>query len=203
MQGPGWVWLPLPSRSLLPLPLADLLAREAQLLVTIGNVKGVLDTSILDPEPGPQGPFISYSYYVTYDFVEDEEGERSTHGGVLAEVCAPRAAPGNWGTRAALGFTGSPVRQNRFLGPRKPFYSELSGSHSTRKGSGSIQPLSCSLRYLRSPPSFALEIQAKGLSREQHLQPAWLSPTPSLSLVTFSPKADPRVSSNQERQGTP
>ncbi|XP_012911856.2 leucine-rich repeat-containing protein 43 isoform X1 [Mustela putorius furo] len=67
----------------------DLLAREAQLVVTIGNVKGVLDTSILDPEPGPQGPFISYSYYVTYDFVEDEEGERSTHGGVLAEIVKP------------------------------------------------------------------------------------------------------------------
>ena len=65
----------LPSPSLLRLPLADLLVREAQLAVTIGNVKGVLDTSILDPEPGPQGPFITYSYYVTYDFVEDEEGE--------------------------------------------------------------------------------------------------------------------------------
>ncbi|XP_047553508.1 leucine-rich repeat-containing protein 43 [Lutra lutra] len=67
----------------------DLLAREAQLVVTIGNVKGILDTSILDPEPGPQGPFISYSYYVTYDFVEDEEGERNTHGGVLAEIVKP------------------------------------------------------------------------------------------------------------------
>uniref|UniRef100_A0A452TFP8 Leucine rich repeat containing 43 n=1 Tax=Ursus maritimus TaxID=29073 RepID=A0A452TFP8_URSMA len=59
----------------------DLLAREAQFVVTIGNVKGVLDTSILDPEPGPQGPFITYNYYVTYDFVEDEEGEASDYGG--------------------------------------------------------------------------------------------------------------------------
>ncbi|XP_027952312.1 leucine-rich repeat-containing protein 43-like [Eumetopias jubatus] len=67
----------------------DLLAREAQLVVTIGNVKGVLDTSILDPEPGPQGPFITYSYYVTYDFVEDEEGEGSDYGGVLAEIVKP------------------------------------------------------------------------------------------------------------------
>nr|XP_035940927.1 leucine-rich repeat-containing protein 43 isoform X1 [Halichoerus grypus] len=67
----------------------DLLAREAQLVVTIGNVKGVLDTSILDPEPGPQGPFITYSYYVTYDFVEDEEGEGSDYGGVLAEIVRP------------------------------------------------------------------------------------------------------------------
>ncbi|XP_077604052.1 leucine-rich repeat-containing protein 43 isoform X2 [Crocuta crocuta] len=67
----------------------DLLAHQAQLVVTIGNVKGVLDTSVLDPEPGPQGPFITYSYYVTYDFVEDEEGEGSEYGGVLAETSVP------------------------------------------------------------------------------------------------------------------
>ncbi|XP_015422748.1 PREDICTED: leucine-rich repeat-containing protein 43 [Myotis davidii] len=65
---------------------ADVLAREAQFVVTIGNIRGVLDSSVLDPEPGPQGPFITYSYYVTYDFVEDEEGEGSEYGGVLAEV---------------------------------------------------------------------------------------------------------------------
>nr|XP_060468186.1 leucine-rich repeat-containing protein 43 isoform X4 [Panthera onca] len=67
----------------------DLLARQAQLVVTIGNVKGVQDTSVLDPEPGPQGPFITYSYYVTYDFVEEEEGEESEYGGVLAEIVMP------------------------------------------------------------------------------------------------------------------
>ncbi|CAD7674470.1 unnamed protein product [Nyctereutes procyonoides] len=67
----------------------DLLACEAQLVVTIGNVKGVPDTSILDPDPEPQGPFISYSYYVTYGFVEDEEGEGSKYGGVLAETVKP------------------------------------------------------------------------------------------------------------------
>ncbi|XP_036133134.1 leucine-rich repeat-containing protein 43 [Molossus molossus] len=67
----------------------DFLAHEAQLVVTIGNVRGVLDTSILDPEPGPQGPFTSYSYYVTYDFVEDEEGEGHEYGGVLAEIVKP------------------------------------------------------------------------------------------------------------------
>ncbi|XP_032743018.1 leucine-rich repeat-containing protein 43 isoform X1 [Rattus rattus] len=58
----------------------DLLAREAQFVVTIGNVRGVLDSSILDPEPGPDGPFISYSYYVTYDFVEDEDKEGIASG---------------------------------------------------------------------------------------------------------------------------
>ncbi|XP_036210301.1 leucine-rich repeat-containing protein 43 [Myotis myotis] len=68
---------------------ADVLAREAQFVVTIGNIRGVLDSSVLDPEPGPQGPFITYSYYVTYDFVEDEEGEGSEYGGVLAEIVKP------------------------------------------------------------------------------------------------------------------
>ncbi|XP_007936443.1 leucine-rich repeat-containing protein 43 [Orycteropus afer afer] len=67
----------------------DLLAHEAQLMVTIGNVTGVLDSSLLDPEPGPEGPFISYSYYVTYDFVEDEQGEGSEFGRTLAEIIKP------------------------------------------------------------------------------------------------------------------
>ncbi|XP_060049135.1 leucine-rich repeat-containing protein 43 [Erinaceus europaeus] len=67
----------------------DLLTSEAQLVVTIGNVRGVLDSSVLDPEPGPQGPFITYSYYVTYDFLEDEDNEKKEYGGVLAEIVKP------------------------------------------------------------------------------------------------------------------
>ncbi|XP_021568881.1 leucine-rich repeat-containing protein 43 [Carlito syrichta] len=67
----------------------DLLAHEAQFVVTIGNIRGVLDTSVLDPEPGPEGPFITYSYYVTYDFLEDEEGEGNEYAGVLAEIVKP------------------------------------------------------------------------------------------------------------------
>lgn len=75
---------------------AGLLAPEAQLVVTIGNVGGVLDSSVLDPEPGPQGPIITYSYYVTYDFVEDEDSEREEYPEVLAEVRA-RGGPENRG----------------------------------------------------------------------------------------------------------
>ncbi|XP_062038822.1 leucine-rich repeat-containing protein 43 [Lepus europaeus] len=67
----------------------DLLAHAAQLVVTIGNIRGVLDSSVLDPEPGPEGPFASYTYYVTYDFVEDEEGDRKEYSGVLAEIVQP------------------------------------------------------------------------------------------------------------------
>ncbi|KAL1768412.1 leucine-rich repeat-containing protein 43 isoform X1 [Sigmodon hispidus] len=77
----------------------DMLAREAQFVVTIGNVTGVMDSSVLDPEPGPEGPFISYSYYVTYDFVEDEDGEGNTFGmaetqpdSVLAEIVEPASS---------------------------------------------------------------------------------------------------------------
>ncbi|XP_069877682.1 leucine-rich repeat-containing protein 43-like isoform X2 [Dipodomys merriami] len=66
---------------------ADLLAHEAQFLVTIGNIRGVVDSSILDPEPGPEGPFIAYNYYVTYDFVEDEvEGEEKPSSQVLSQM---------------------------------------------------------------------------------------------------------------------
>ncbi|XP_033296764.1 leucine-rich repeat-containing protein 43 isoform X4 [Orcinus orca] len=67
----------------------DLLAHEARLVVTVGHVRGVLDSSVLDLEPGPQGPFITYSYYVTYEFVEDEEGEGDEYGRVLAEIVKP------------------------------------------------------------------------------------------------------------------
>uniref|UniRef100_A0A8C9QAL2 Leucine rich repeat containing 43 n=1 Tax=Spermophilus dauricus TaxID=99837 RepID=A0A8C9QAL2_SPEDA len=70
----------------------DFLAQEAQFVVSIGNVKGVVDTSIWDPEPGPEGPFITYNYYVTYDFVEEEQGEGSQYGGVLAEIVRPSSA---------------------------------------------------------------------------------------------------------------
>uniref|UniRef100_A0A6I8PBK1 Leucine rich repeat containing 43 n=1 Tax=Ornithorhynchus anatinus TaxID=9258 RepID=A0A6I8PBK1_ORNAN len=60
---------------------------EVQLVVTLGRVGGVPDSAAEDPEPGPDGPFISYSYYVTYDFMEDEEaGGGSKITGVLAEV---------------------------------------------------------------------------------------------------------------------
>ncbi|CAH6778914.1 Lrrc43 [Phodopus roborovskii] len=64
----------------------DLLAREAQFVVTVGNVRGVMDSSVLDPEPGPEGPFISYSYYVTYDFVEDEDSEGNVSHSGMAET---------------------------------------------------------------------------------------------------------------------
>lgn len=105
-----------------PLPLADFLPREAQLVVTIGNVKGVLDSSILDPEPGPQGPFITYTYYVTYDFVEDEEGEGSELVGVLAEV-AEVAEVGAPGPAGACGAGGVPCWPPRPRGARSRTFS--------------------------------------------------------------------------------
>ncbi|XP_010602852.1 leucine-rich repeat-containing protein 43 [Fukomys damarensis] len=82
-----------------PLP-SDLLPQEAQLLVTLGNIRGVVDSSVLDPEPGPEGPFVAYSYYVTYDFLEEEEeeeqarerGEASEYGGVLAKIVKPASS---------------------------------------------------------------------------------------------------------------
>ncbi|XP_007665076.2 leucine-rich repeat-containing protein 43 isoform X1 [Ornithorhynchus anatinus] len=69
---------------------------EVQLVVTLGRVGGVPDSAAEDPEPGPDGPFISYSYYVTYDFMEDEEaGGGSKITGVLAEVIQPSGSQGS------------------------------------------------------------------------------------------------------------
>uniref|UniRef100_A0A8C3WR29 Leucine rich repeat containing 43 n=1 Tax=Catagonus wagneri TaxID=51154 RepID=A0A8C3WR29_9CETA len=90
----------------------DLLAQEAQLVVTIGNVRGVPDSSILDPEPGPQGPFITYSYYVTYDFVEDEEGE--DYGSRLAGVHPPTPDPEHTVGSSSMGPSGSTLGEDIF-----------------------------------------------------------------------------------------
>ncbi|XP_012586298.1 PREDICTED: leucine-rich repeat-containing protein 43 [Condylura cristata] len=67
----------------------ELLAPEAQLVVTIGNAVGLPDPSAREPDPGPQGPFVAYSYYVTYDFVEDEGSRGDQYGSVLAEIVQP------------------------------------------------------------------------------------------------------------------
>lgn len=123
-----------------PLPLADFLPREAQLVVTIGNVRGVLDSSILDPEPGPQGPFITYTYYVTYDFVEDEEGEGSELVGVLAEV-AEVAEVGAPGPAGACGAGGVPCWPR---GPGEP------GAGPSRSRPHSVR--GPHLQKLESPP---------------------------------------------------
>ncbi|XP_060239215.1 leucine-rich repeat-containing protein 43 [Meriones unguiculatus] len=64
----------------------DLLPHEAQFVVTIGNIRGVMDTSVFDPEPGPDGPFITYNYYVTYDFVEDLDTVRNVFASALGET---------------------------------------------------------------------------------------------------------------------
>ena len=104
-------------------------------MVTVGNLRGVLDSSVLDPEPGPQGPFITYNYYVTYDFVEDEEGEGSQYGGVLAEVGAWAALPS--------GSQGPLCRQDGFRETRKPLNMGLSNSAPPlNRKAASAQPLS-------------------------------------------------------------
>uniref|UniRef100_G3TH14 Leucine rich repeat containing 43 n=1 Tax=Loxodonta africana TaxID=9785 RepID=G3TH14_LOXAF len=103
----------------------DLLAHEAQLVVTIGNVRGVLDSSVLDPEPGPEGPFIAYSYYVTYDFVEDEEGGGSEYAGVLAEVCDCPAVPGGRGRGLLSGPWGSLEGRAASWGRGRPQITEI------------------------------------------------------------------------------
>nr|XP_020825777.1 leucine-rich repeat-containing protein 43 [Phascolarctos cinereus] len=59
---------------------------EAHLIVTMKNVTGVLDSSVLDPEPTIEGPYIVYSYYVTYNFVEDEKDPGKEYASNTEEV---------------------------------------------------------------------------------------------------------------------
>ncbi|XP_040433406.1 leucine-rich repeat-containing protein 43 isoform X1 [Cygnus olor] len=54
----------------------DLIRSEAQVVVSIGKIKGVPDPSALQGlEVGSEAPVITYSYCVTYEFAEGEEME--------------------------------------------------------------------------------------------------------------------------------
>lgn len=94
---------PPPSPLTRPCP-AGLLENKAQIVVTVGAIRGLVDYSLWDPEPGPHGPFITYSYYVTYDFVEDEENMKDEFERVLAEVRPGLHASGGMGSPSAWVF---------------------------------------------------------------------------------------------------
>uniref|UniRef100_A0A8B9NC27 Leucine rich repeat containing 43 n=1 Tax=Accipiter nisus TaxID=211598 RepID=A0A8B9NC27_9AVES len=65
------------------------LSREAQVVVSIGEIKGVPDPSTRQQlEVGSEAPVITYSYCVMYKFVEGEEIE----DGSSTEVCRPVVA---------------------------------------------------------------------------------------------------------------
>lgn len=65
--------------------LLELIRSEAQVVVSIGEIKGVPDPSTRQQlEVGSEAPVITYSYCVTYKFVEGEEIE----DGSSTEVCA-------------------------------------------------------------------------------------------------------------------
>uniref|UniRef100_K7G5T0 Leucine rich repeat containing 43 n=1 Tax=Pelodiscus sinensis TaxID=13735 RepID=K7G5T0_PELSI len=62
----------------------DLIVNKAQLVVSVGKIKGVPNP--IKPEElesSPEFPLITYSYYVTYEFVERENAEDTNS----AEVC--------------------------------------------------------------------------------------------------------------------
>lgn len=94
---------PPPKPLTRPCP-AGLLENKAQILVTVGAIRGLVDYSMWDPEPGPHGPFITYSYYVTYDFVEDEESMKEEFERVLTEVSPGLDASGGTGSPSAWVF---------------------------------------------------------------------------------------------------
>lgn len=94
---------PPPKPLTRPCP-AGLLENKAQIVVTVGAIRGLVDYSMWDPEPGPHGPFITYSYYVTYDFVEDEESMKEEFERVLTEVSPGLDASGGTGSPSAWVF---------------------------------------------------------------------------------------------------
>lgn len=65
--------------------LLELIRSEAQLVVSIGEIKGVPNPSTHQHlEVDSEAPVITYSYCVTYEFLEeDETGDSSS-----TEVCA-------------------------------------------------------------------------------------------------------------------
>uniref|UniRef100_A0A8C3J1L0 Leucine rich repeat containing 43 n=1 Tax=Calidris pygmaea TaxID=425635 RepID=A0A8C3J1L0_9CHAR len=67
----------------------ELIRNEAQVVVSIGEIKGVPDPSVQQQlEVGSEAPVITYSYCVTYEFAEGEEIE----DGSSTEVCSPTVA---------------------------------------------------------------------------------------------------------------
>lgn len=65
--------------------LLELMRSEARVVVSVGDMKGVPDPSTLQQlADGSDFPVITYSYCVTYEFVEGEELD----DGSITEVCA-------------------------------------------------------------------------------------------------------------------
>lgn len=75
------LFLPFSGREVLQLHgkivfLSELIKSEARLVVSIGEMKGLLNPGAFQQlEVGSEGPVITYSYYVTYEFAEGEELE--------------------------------------------------------------------------------------------------------------------------------
>lgn len=65
--------------------LLELIRSEARVVVSVGEIKGVPDPSTQQQlELGSKAPVITYSYCVTYEFVEEED----IKDGSSTEVCA-------------------------------------------------------------------------------------------------------------------
>ncbi|KAF6082014.1 leucine rich repeat containing 43 [Phyllostomus discolor] len=161
----------------------DFLAPEAQLVVTIGNLRGVLDTSVLDPEPGPQGPIITYSYYVTYDFVEDEGSEREEFPEVLAEV-----------------FQAEPSQEQLGKGPPEPAAGSVESVPMSLCPSAELEGSTASAGFLSLPRSTE---SAQDLAQLRPRVDPRLFPSPGTVLFSTSrkPWADV-ISCNYEMQHT-
>uniref|UniRef100_A0A663EAW2 Leucine rich repeat containing 43 n=1 Tax=Aquila chrysaetos chrysaetos TaxID=223781 RepID=A0A663EAW2_AQUCH len=105
------------------------LSREAQVVVSIGEIKGVPDPSTRQQlEVGSEAPVITYSYCVTYKFVEGEEIE----DGSSTEVCRPIVA--------TLDVDSSAQDTRETKGQQEPAAMEEPKAHSGNEGYKSPAP---------------------------------------------------------------
>ncbi|XP_075023782.1 leucine-rich repeat-containing protein 43 isoform X1 [Calonectris borealis] len=103
----------------------ELIRSEARVVVSIGEIKGVPDPRACQQlEVGSKAPVITYSYCVTYKFVEEEE----TEDGSSTEVTKIHQHP----VMATLDVDSSALDMRETKGQQEPAATEESKAHSAK-----------------------------------------------------------------------
>uniref|UniRef100_A0A8C3J3N5 Leucine rich repeat containing 43 n=1 Tax=Calidris pygmaea TaxID=425635 RepID=A0A8C3J3N5_9CHAR len=103
----------------------ELIRNEAQVVVSIGEIKGVPDPSVQQQlEVGSEAPVITYSYCVTYEFAEGEEIEDGSSTEVLATLDVDSSAQDTGETRGQQepAATEEPKAHSEDVSPQRFFF---------------------------------------------------------------------------------
>ncbi|XP_075754766.1 leucine-rich repeat-containing protein 43 isoform X1 [Pelodiscus sinensis] len=132
----------------------DLIVNKAQLVVSVGKIKGVPNP--IKPEElesSPEFPLITYSYYVTYEFVERENAEDTNsaeiHQNQTVAIPSPGSPPENDDQGgSALPDASSPLkteppanRANKHLTIRKSWAETMDCNHRKEHITGDLVEL--------------------------------------------------------------